>query len=310
MKVLVTGGSGYLGSVLCEHLLTAGHEVIVVDNFLFGQTSLFHLCANPGLEIVKGDARDMALMGGLLKGVDAIIPLAALVGAPMCDRDPRSAVAVNFEAIRDLNRLRGKDQLMIYPTTNSGYGTQTGETFCTEETPLEPISVYGRTKSDAESEVLASENALTLRLATVFGCSPRMRIDLLVNHFAYAASTDGYIVIFEKDFKRNYIHIRDVADCFLYCLANLKKMAGRPYNLGLDAANLSKEELALKVKEHVPNFYIHFSEVGSDPDKRNYIVSNQRLREAGFEAKRGLDQGIRELLKAYRTMRKTQYGNV
>ncbi|MFM7107584.1 MAG: NAD-dependent epimerase/dehydratase family protein, partial [Planctomycetaceae bacterium] len=202
-----------------------------------------------------------------------------------------------------------KQQLIVYPTTNSGYGTKSGAQFCTEETPLEPISLYGRSKVEAEADVLASDNAITLRLATVFGTSPRMRLDLLVNHFVHAAVTDGYLVIFEKDFKRNYIHIRDVADCFLYCIANRERMVGRPFNAGLDAANLSKEELALKVKQHVPNFYIHFSEVGSDPDKRNYIVSNQRLREAGFEAKRSLDDGIVELIKAYRMARKTVFGN-
>jgi len=310
MKILLTGGAGYLGSVLCEHLLADGHEVVVIDNFMFGQTSLFHLCANPGFEIIKGDARDMGLIGRELRKADAVIPLAALVGAPLCDREPISAVSINYEAIRDLNRLRSSSQLIVYPTTNSGYGTQTGDAFCTEETPLEPISIYGKTKVDAEKEVLDSKNSISLRLATVFGCSPRMRIDLLVNHFTYAAATDGYIVIFEKDFKRNYIHIRDVADCFLYCLGNAQRMAGKPYNLGLDAANLSKEDLALKVKKHVPKFYIHFSEVGSDPDKRNYIVSNQRLKDAGFEAKRNLDQGITELLKAYRMVRKTQFGNV
>jgi nucleoside-diphosphate-sugar epimerase len=309
LKVVVTGGAGYLGSVLCEHLLEAGHSVTVLDSFMFGQTSLFHLCANPRMEIVRGDARDEATVARLVKKCDVIIPLAALVGAPLCDRDPHAATAVNRDAIRLINRLRSKDQLLVYPTTNSGYGTKSGAQFCTEETPLEPISLYGRTKVEAEEDVLGSPNSITLRLATVFGTSPRMRIDLLVNHFVYAAVSDGYIVIFEKDFKRNYIHIRDVADCFLHCLANSAKMVGRPYNAGLDAANLSKEELALKVKQHAPNFYIHFSEVGSDPDKRNYIVSNQRLREAGFEAKRSLDDGIAELLKAYRMMRKTVYGN-
>jgi nucleoside-diphosphate-sugar epimerase len=252
----------------------------------------------------------MTAVEKLLPSADVIIPLAAYVGAPMCDRDPITATAINFEAIRDLNRRRSPQQLLIYPTTNSGYGTKSGATFCTEETPLEPISVYGQTKCDAEADVLASPNSITLRLATVFGCSPRMRIDLLVNHFVYAAVTDGYIVIFEKDFKRNYVHIRDVADCFLHCIDNSPAMIGRPYNVGLDAANLSKEELALKVKEHVSKFYIHFSEVGSDPDKRNYIVSNQRLREAGFEAKRGLDEGIAELVKAYSMLKKTQLGNV
>ena len=308
-RVLVTGGAGYLGSVLCEQLLAAGHAVTVVDSFLFGQTPLFHLCANPRFTIIRGDARDESTMGRALKDADVVIPLAALVGAPLCDRDPVGATSVNLEAIRLVTRLRSPQQLIVYPTTNSGYGTKSGAQFCTEDTPLEPISLYGRTKVEAEAEVLNSPNSITLRLATVFGMSPRMRIDLLVNHFVYAAVTDGYLVIFEKHFKRNYIHIRDVADCFIHCIRNRKAMVGKPYNVGLDAANLSKEELALKVKEHVPNFYVHFSEVGSDPDKRNYIVSNQRLRETGFEATRSLDDGIAELVKGYRMLRKTIYGN-
>jgi nucleoside-diphosphate-sugar epimerase len=209
-----------------------------------------------------------------------------------------------------LNEIRSPGQLVIFPTTNSGYGTQSGDVFCTEETPLEPISLYGHTKMQAEQLLLDSPNAITLRLATVFGVSPRMRIDLLVNHFTYAALKDGYIVIFEKDFKRNYIHIRDVADCFVHCVKNADCMIGRPFNAGLDAANLSKEELALKIKKYLPDFYIHFGEIGQDPDKRNYIVSNQRLREAGFEAKRSLDEGIRELLKGYNTLGRGQFKNV
>ena len=239
-----------------------------------------------------------------------LIPLAAVVGAPACDRDPWMAESVNLEAIRMLNRLRSHDQLVVYPTTNSGYGTQSGDVLCTEETLLEPISLYGRTKVQAEAEFLDSPNVITLRLATVFGMSPRPRLDLLVNHFTYAAVTDGYIVIFEKDFKRNYIHIRDVADCFVHCIDNADRMIGRPYNAGLDDANLSKEALAMKIKEYVPNFYIHFSEIGTDPDKRNYIVSNQRLREAGFEARRSLDEGILELLKGYRMMPRHGFKNV
>jgi nucleoside-diphosphate-sugar epimerase len=309
MKILITGGAGYLGSVLCEHMLTAGHHVTVVDNLMFGQTTLFHLCANPGFNFIRGDVRDEDLIRRLVKDADVIIPLAALVGAPICDRDPWLAKQVNLEVVKTINRLRSRSQLIIYPTTNSGYGTKSGDKFCTEETPLEPISLYGQTKVQAEQEVLSSENAITLRLATVFGLSPRMRLDLLVNHFVHAAVFDGYIVIFEKDFKRNYIHIRDVADCFLHCIQNSSKMAGKPYNAGLDEANLSKEELALKVKEYVPNFYLHFAAVGSDPDKRNYIVSNQRLLEAGFKAKRTLDDGIKELLKGYRMLKKTTFGN-
>jgi nucleoside-diphosphate-sugar epimerase len=245
-----------------------------------------------------------------LADADVIIPLAAIVGAPACDRDPWLARSVNLDAVVTLNRIRSPRQLLIYPTTNSGYGIKSGEIHCNEDTPLEPVTLYGRTKVDAEAALLQSPQTITLRLATVFGLSPRMRIDLLVNHFVYSAVTDGYLVIFEKDFKRNYIHIRDVADCFVHCIEHAERMVGRPYNVGLDAANLSKEELALKVKDYVPNFYIHFSETGSDPDKRNYIVSNQRLREAGFEARRSLDEGIQELVKGYRMLVRLRPGNV
>lgn len=309
-RVVVTGGMGYLGSILCEHLLDAGHEVTAVDNLMYGQNSLFHLCANPRFEFVFGDARDERLMKDLVSKADVLIPLAAVVGATACDRDPWLASSVNLEAVRMINSLRSKDQLVVYPTTNSGYGAQTGDQYCTEETPLEPISHYGRTKTEAEAALLDAPNVVSLRLATVFGMSPRMRLDLLVNHFVYAAVTDGYLVIFEKDFKRNYVHVRDVADCFLHCIENSEAMVGRVYNVGLDAANLSKEELALKVKSHVKNFYLHFAAIGSDPDKRNYIVSNQRLREAGFEAKRSLDDGIVELLKGYRMLGRARHKNV
>jgi nucleoside-diphosphate-sugar epimerase len=310
MQVLITGGAGYLGSIMTERLLSAWHSVTVVDSLLYQQNSLFQFCANPRFEFVAGDARDEELMRRLIKDADVIIPLAAVVGAPACDRDPWLARSVNVDAVQMIKRLRSPDQLIIYPNTNSGYGTQTGGGICTEETPMEPISVYGQTKVEAELEVLDAVNTLTLRLATVFGTSPRMRLDLLVNHFTHEAVTSGYIVIFEKDFKRNYIHIRDVADCFVHCIDNADKMVGRPYNLGLDDANLSKEQLAVKIQQYVPNFYLHFSEIGSDPDKRDYIVSNQRLKEAGFEAKRTLDEGIPELLKAYRMMGRAQFGNI
>lgn len=308
--VLVTGGAGYLGSILAEHLLAAGYRVTVLDNLLYGEQSLFHFCANPSFDFVYGDARDESLVKGLVAKADVIIPLAAIVGAPACDLDPLMAKSVNLDAVRMINRLRSPAQLIVYPTTNSGYGTKSGDVFCTEETPLEPISLYGRTKSDAEAAVLDSPNTITLRLATVFGTSPRMRMDLLVNHFVHAALSDRYIVIFEKDFKRNYVHIRDVADCIVHCLENCAAMAGRPYNVGLDAANLSKAELALKIKEHVPGFYIHFAEIGSDPDQRNYIVSNQRMREAGFEATRSLDDGISELIKGYRLLGRSRGKNI
>lgn len=309
-RVLITGGAGYLGSILSEHLLNNNYEVVIVDNMMYGEQNLFHLCANPRFNICCGDVRDESLMKRLVTAADVIIPLAALVGAPACDRDPMMATSVNLDAIRLVNRLRSPSQLIVYPTTNSGYGTKSGDIHCTEDTPLEPISLYGRTKSEAETAVLGSPNSITLRLATVFGMSPRMRLDLLVNHFVYASLTDHYLVIFEKDFKRNYIHIRDVADCFIHCIEDAAKMVGRPYNVGLDDANLSKEELAVKIKEHVPDFYVHFSEIGSDPDKRNYIVSNQRLREAGFEARRSLDDGIRELVKGFRMLGRSPRKNI
>jgi nucleoside-diphosphate-sugar epimerase len=249
-------------------------------------------------------------MRRLLREADVVLPLAAIVGAPACDRDPWLARSVNLEAVRLLNQLRSPSQVIVFPVTNSGYGAKSGEVHCTEETPLEPISLYGQTKVQAEAELLDSANVVSLRLATVFGMSPRMRLDLLVNHFTYAAVTEGYLVLFEKHFKRNFIHIRDVADAFIHAIRNAAAMAGRAYNVGLDSANLSKEELALKIREHVPNFLVHGSEIGHDPDKRNYIVSNERLRKAGFEARRSVDDGIRELIKGYRMVARERFQNV
>lgn len=310
IRILVTGASGYLGSILCGRLLEEGFQVIALDSLLYGEPSLFQYCAHPDFDFVHGDVRDEALMKSLVAKADVIIPLAAYVGVGACKKDPDATRAVNFEAIRTLNRLRSPEQLVVYPTTNSGYGTQSGAVFCTEDTPLEPISLYGETKAQAESLLLSSSNAICLRLATVFGMSPRMRLDLLVNNFVLKAVTDGYLILFEKHFKRNFVHIRDVADCFVHCVNQRSRMIGRTFNLGLDTANFSKEELALKVKDQVPSFVILTSEIGTDPDKRNYIVSNQRLREAGFEARRSVEAGIRELLKGYRMLGRNRFTNV
>jgi len=300
-RVLVTGGLGYIGGILCEHLLQAGYHVTALDNLMYGQgqQGLFHLCANANFDFIKGDVRDQHVMKDALRNAEIIVHLAAIVGANACDQDPLLATSVNFESVRQLQRLRSHSQLVIYPNTNSGYGVTSGQSLCTEDSPLQPISLYGRTKVDAERLLLDSPNAITLRLATVFGMSPRMRLDLLVNHFVYVAAKEGYLVIFEKDFKRNFVHVRDVADCMLHCMKNADHMIGRAFNVGLDSANLSKEQLARKIQQFVPKFYLHFAPIGQDPDKRNYMVSSNRLREAGFTAQRTLDQGIRELLKGY-----------
>jgi len=299
MKILVTGGAGYIGSILVPRLLQEKHSVTVLDNFLYNQFSLLGHCYNKNLEIVRGDARDKTLLKNLLKDVDVIIPLAAIVGVPACERDKIMAKTVNFDAIGLLSELRSKNQIVIFPTTNSGYGIGQEGIFCTEETPLNPISLYGRLKVDAEKLLLDSGNVVTFRLATLFGLSSRMRMDLLVNDFVWRALRDRFIVLFEAHFKRNYIHIRDVANVFVFSLEHFDNMKNEPYNVGLSDANLSKFELCQKIKEHLPDFYIFISELGKDPDKRNYIVSNEKIEKKGFKPKFSLDAGIEELIKGY-----------
>jgi nucleoside-diphosphate-sugar epimerase len=301
-KILISGGAGYLGSTMVGHLLRAGHRVTVLDNLMYGQWSLLAYCSHPAFEFVRGDVRDERVVRELLKSCDTIIWLAAIVGAGACDRDPLLARTVNLESVRLLNRLRAREQRVLWPCTNSGYGTKSGTVHCTEETPMEPISLYGQTKVEAERELLSSPNTLSLRLATVFGPSARMRFDLLVNDFVYRAALDRFLVIYEKDFKRNYIHVDDVAECFLHALAHFDSMKGEPYNAGLDDANLSKADLAELIKKHVPELYIHYAPVGSDPDKRNYIVSNAKLASKGFRAHRSLDEGIQQVLRVVRML--------
>jgi nucleoside-diphosphate-sugar epimerase len=309
-SILVTGGAGYLGSTLAPALLAAGHKVTVLDNFMFRQSPLNQLCAEPGFDVVRGDARDEAVLRPLLRQADIFIPLAALVGAPLCDNDKLGAESTNLGAVRTALSLMSPQQRVLLPTTNSGYGIGEPGQFCTEETPLRPISLYGRTKVEAERAALDRGNAISFRLATVFGMSPRLRIDLLVNDFVYRAVTDRALMLFEPHFKRNYIHVRDVARAFLHGIDRFETMRDRPYNVGLSDANLSKLELCQRIQAHVPKFVFLEAPIGEDPDKRDYIVSNARIEATGFTPRHSLDDGIRELIKGYRMIRNAAYGNV
>ena len=310
MRILVTGGAGYIGSVLVPELLARGHEVTVLDSFRFQQSSLLDVCHNPRLEIVRGDARDRELMARHIAAADLIIPLAALVGAPLCDKEPLESESTNVGAIKLILELRRPGQKIIFPTTNSGYGIGEKGVHCTEETPLKPVSRYGRQKVEAEKLILDAGDAITLRLATVFGTSPRMRLDLLVNDFVYRAATDRFLVLFEADFKRNYLHIRDIARVFIHCIDNFERMKNEAYNVGLSDANLSKRELCGEIKKQVPDFYFTEAKVGADPDKRDYIVSNEKIERTGFKPAYSLADGIRELIKGYRIIRGGRYANV
>lgn len=308
-RILVTGGAGYLGSVMVPALLSTGYNVSVVDNLMWKQSSLVDCCAYDGFRMLRGDCRDPALMREAMRDADVIVPLAALVGAPLCAGDAIGATTTNLDAIKLILSLRSPSQAILYPTTNSGYGVGEKGKFCTEESPLRPISLYGRTKVDAELAILDSTNVITFRLATVFGLSSRMRLDLLVNDFTYRAVTDRAVVVFEGHFKRNYIHVRDVARVFLHGLANFDAMKDCPYNVGLDDANLSKLELCKAIKQHVKSFVYLEAPIGEDPDKRDYIVSNARLAATGFVPEWSLDRGIRELITGYGILRNSIYAN-
>ncbi|MDP3723068.1 MAG: NAD(P)-dependent oxidoreductase [Candidatus Omnitrophota bacterium] len=310
MRLLVTGGAGYIGSVLVPVALAEGHEVTVVDSFLYDQSSLLDCCHYPTLSIIRGDARDRNLIVGCLRSADVIVPLACLTGAPLCDRDPLEAKSVNLDAIQMLLELRSRTQRIIFPTTNSGYGIGQDGIYCTEETPLRPLSTYGRLKVDAERMILEAGNSVTLRLATAFGVSPRMRLDLLVNDFVYRAVTDGFVVLFQGHFKRNYIHVRDVARAFAHCLGHFDAMKDEPYNVGLSDANLSKRELCEEIKKQVPHFYFTEAEIGEDRDQRNYVVSNEKIERTGFTPQISLQAGIAELIKGYQVVRRYGYANV
>lgn len=309
-KIFITGGAGYIGSVMTPALLRAGWSVTVLDNLMFGQTSLLDCCHEPGFEMLRGDARDERLVKAGMQDADYVIPLACLTGAPLCDRNPAEAKGVILDALDTILKFRSKEQRLMYPTTNSGYGVGEKGKFCTEETPLRPVSLYGRLKNDAEAKILGAGNSMTFRLATAFGVSPRMRLDLLVNDFTYRAVNDRFVVLFEAHFKRNYIHVRDVVKAFMHGMEHFDKMKGTMYNLGLSDANLSKMELCGVIKKQVPDFYVTEAAVGEDPDKRDYIVSNEKIERTGYRPDVGLDAGVTELLKAFRIVKRNQYSNV
>ncbi|MDP3921266.1 MAG: NAD-dependent epimerase/dehydratase [Candidatus Omnitrophota bacterium] len=309
-RILVTGGAGYIGAILVPELLQAGHKVTVIDNFMYGQHTLGHVCSHPDFDVVRGDVRSNETMAPLLKKADIIIPLAAYVGAPLCDRDPVGATSTNKDAVISMVKALSKEQRVLVPITNSGYGVGEKDAMCTEETLMRPISLYGRDKVDAENTIMERGNAISFRLATVFGMSPRMRLDLLVNDFTYRAVHDRFIVLFESHFRRNFVHVRDVARAFLYGINNFEALKGEAYNVGLSEANLTKRELCERIKKQLPKFVIMEAEVGEDPDKRDYIVSNDKIEKTGFKATHSLDSGIAELIKGFTMIRNSRFSNV
>jgi nucleoside-diphosphate-sugar epimerase len=308
-RVLITGGAGYIGSVLVPAMLNTEFEVTVLDNFRYRQSSLFDCCYHDRFHVIGGDCRDRDTLRQALRTADAIIPLAAIVGAPACKRDRAAAISTNLEAVRLLLQLRSREQRILFPTTNSGYGIGEQGKLCTEESSLRPLSLYGTTKVDAEKAILDAGNAVSFRLATVFGMSSRMRLDLLVNDFVYRAVTDRTVVLFEADAKRNYLHARDVARVFLHAYRHFDEMKDQAYNVGLDDANLSKRELCAEIQKQIPQFVYLEAPVGEDEDKRDYIVSNAKIAKAGFKPMYSLQFGIGELIKGYQMLPWREHAN-
>jgi nucleoside-diphosphate-sugar epimerase len=309
MKIFVTGGAGYLGSIIVGELLSNNHEVCVIDNFMYHQNSLANYFTNSNLTVEVGDVRDIALMKSLVSSADVIIPLAAIVGAPACDMDSFSASSTNKESILGLLDIISEDQILIMPTTNSAYGQGSKDNYCDENSSLNPLSKYAIDKVEVEKIIMSRKNSISFRLATVFGMSPRMRLDLLVNEFVLRAIRDKYIVLFEGHFKRNYIHVRDVANAFNLTLDNPQKFMGNIFNVGLSDANISKIELCEIIKRYIPEFSISESSYAKDPDQRNYIVSNSKIEGLGFKPQINLEKGIQELIKGIPTLKSLNYTN-
>lgn len=309
-EILVTGGAGYIGSVLVPMLLEKGHRVTVLDSFLYKQNSLLGCCGHDAFEVINGDCRDTDTLRRALEGKDFVFPLAALVGFPLCDKDKTAAVTTNLEAIENLLSLRQPEQKIIFPCTNSGYGLGQGDKMCTENSPFTPISLYGTTKAAAEKAVIEAGNSLAFRFATLFGASPRMRTDLLVNDFVYRAVFDRSLVVYEGSFMRNYLHVKDAANAFIFAMENFDSMKGERYNCGLSDANLSKLELCAVIKKYLPHFNYFEASVGTDPDKRNYLVSNEKIEAKGYKPLYSIDDGVKELIKVYTMIKNSVYGNV
>ena len=309
-NILVTGGAGYIGSTLVPDLLSKKHKVTVVDNFMYDQTSLATSIRDRNFEIIFGDVRDESLMKKLVSKADIIIPLAAIVGAPACDKDPVTAQSINKDSILWLFKQVSKSQQVIMPTTNSAYGSGDKNNFCDENSPLNPLSLYARDKVVVEKSLLEHENSTSFRLATVFGISPRMRLDLLVNNFTLRAITDGFVIVFEGHFKRNYIHILDVVQAFNLAIEKKDQFKGEIFNVGLSQANISKIELCQEIKKIVPDFLFLEAPLGKDPDQRNYIVSNKKIEALGFSPAVTLQDGLSELVKGLKMFNHKPFTNI
>jgi len=309
-KILITGGAGYIGSIIVPKLLENGYQVTVLDNFMYAQNSLLDISYHSDLDIIVSDVRDQNILKKQVAKHDIVIPLAAIVGVPACKRDKLLAEVVNHIQIQNIAEWTTANQMILFPNTNSGYGIGKQDIYCDEKTSLNPISHYGHTKVEAEKVLLDRGNAVTFRLATVFGVSPRMRMDLLVNDFVYRAYRESYIVLFESHFKRNYIHIMDIASVFMHAINNYNAMRGDAYNVGLSNANLSKLELCEKIKKYLPDLQIFESDFDQDPDKRDYIVSNEKIESLGWEPKYSLDDGIKELIKVYSFLKVNPHNNI
>ena len=306
MNILITGGAGYIGSELINHFID-DNKITVYDNLMYDNLSLLRYAGHPNFNFIKGDVRDTSALLKQVKNSDVIIPLAALVGFPLCKRDPEAAWDINYKANRIIADNKSQDQIVIYPCTNSGYGTSKGGV-CTEESPLNPVSLYGETKVEAERVFRCAENHVTFRLATVFGPSSRMRTDLLVNNFVLRAVKDRVLVLYEREFMRNYVHIQDVCRAYKFVLDNWNSCKNETYNVGNDALNMNKYDLAKKISEYTP-LEVLCAEFTKDPDIRDYVVSSEKFYNKDFQCQHDLDQGIQQLISVYDMLDEPWYAN-